>query len=84
MSALLHGVRLKRLSQIVQWFKTMTTNAYIHGVKESGWPPFKGRLWQRNYHEHVIRNAVDYERIHSYVESNPCRWAKNEKNPAKA
>ncbi len=44
------------LPEIVQWFKTMTTNQYIRGVKIGGWPPFFGRLWQRNYYEHVIRN----------------------------
>jgi REP element-mobilizing transposase RayT len=36
------------IPQMIQWFKTMTTNAYIHGGRESGWAPFKGRLWQRN------------------------------------
>ena len=36
------------LSAIVQWFKTMTTNEYLRGVKTSGWAPFQGRLWQRN------------------------------------
>lgn len=38
---------------IVQWFKTMTTNASISGVKLHGWQPFNGKLWQRNYYEHI-------------------------------
>ena len=42
------------LSEIVQWFKTMTTNAYIRGVKLSGWKPFDGKIWQRSYHDHII------------------------------
>ena len=33
------------LPEIVQWFKTMTTNEYIRGVKQRGWIPFQGRLW---------------------------------------
>jgi putative transposase len=37
------------LHRVVQWFKTMTTNGYIHGVKQNGWPQFPGKLWQRNY-----------------------------------
>ncbi|MCU0430935.1 MAG: hypothetical protein MUF42_13305 [Cytophagaceae bacterium] len=37
------------LHRMVQWFKTMTTNEYIHGVKQHHWPPFNGKLWQRNY-----------------------------------
>lgn len=72
------------ISQMVQWLKTMTTNAYIHGVNESGWAPFNGRLWQRNYYEHVIRNAADHQRICNYIESNPWRWTDDEENPAKA
>jgi len=47
------------LGDVMGWFKTMTTNAYIHGVKELGWPPFLGRLWQRNYYERVIRNEKE-------------------------
>src|SRR5687767_14750166 len=41
------------LSDIMQWFKTMSTNAYFKGVKEQNWPPVHKRLWQRNYYEHV-------------------------------
>jgi hypothetical protein len=37
------------LSQIVQLIKTMTTNEYMRGVKQFNWPPFIGKLWQRNY-----------------------------------
>ena len=41
------------LPRIMQWFKTMTTNEYIRGVKTLNWPGFRGQLWQRNYYEHV-------------------------------
>ena len=34
------------LPGIVQWFKTMTTDEYIRGVKQLGWPRFDRRLWQ--------------------------------------
>ena len=29
---------------VVQWFKTLTTNAYIRGVKNHQWEPFNGKL----------------------------------------
>ena len=32
------------LYRVVQWFKTMTTNEYIRGVKNLGWQPFDGKL----------------------------------------
>lgn len=62
------------LPTVVQWFKTMTTNAYIHGVKQQAWPAFHKRLWQRNYYEHVIRNDADLERIQQYIVNNPRLW----------
>ena len=67
--------RLKApLSQMIQWFKTMTTNEYIRGVKSLGWRPFAGKLWQRDYYEHIIRNESEWDRIHRYIEANPVRW----------
>jgi REP element-mobilizing transposase RayT len=47
------------LPKIIQWFKTMTTNAYIKKVHEKLWPSFNGKLWQRNYYEHIIRDEKE-------------------------
>ncbi|CAA9561285.1 MAG: hypothetical protein AVDCRST_MAG43-1794 [uncultured Thermomicrobiales bacterium] len=49
------------LGAIVGWFKTMTTNAYIRGVRASGWKPFSRRLWQSNYYEHIIQNELAHD-----------------------
>jgi putative transposase len=43
------------LGHIIDWFKTMTTNECIRNVKQNNWPSFNGKLWQRNYYEHIIR-----------------------------
>lgn len=32
------------------------------------------QIWQRNYYEHVIRNAAALERIRRYIIENPARW----------
>ena len=69
------------LPAIIQWFKTMTTNEYIRGVKTSGWPPFAGKLWQRNYYEHIIRNDESLHRIREYIINNPLQWALDRENP---
>ncbi len=69
------------LSHIIQWFKTMTTNEYIRGIKQSGWLPFAGKLWQRNYYEHIIRDQSDYERIAYYIAVNPTKWDEDDENP---
>ena len=62
------------LRDIIGWFKTMTTNEYIAGVKDGRFMPFKGRLWQRNYYEHIIRNYDDYINIADYIQNNPLKW----------
>jgi putative transposase len=72
------------LQKIVQWFKTMTTNNYIHGVKEHGWQPFKGNFWQRSFYEHVIRNDEALNRIREYIQKNPQRWDLDRENPRAA
>jgi REP-associated tyrosine transposase len=45
------------IGEMIGWFKTMTTNEYIHGVKNKNWPPFPGKLWQRNYLPHEINEG---------------------------
>jgi len=34
------------------------------------------RLWQRNFHDHIVRNEKDYIRIKNYIRNNPSRWAR--------
>jgi REP element-mobilizing transposase RayT len=58
----------------------MTTNEYIRGGKQSHWTPFIGKLWQRNYYEHIIRDEQDYERIFNYIAANSSNWAEDEEN----
>ena len=31
-------------------------------------------VWQPSFHDHVIRNQTDYERIWAYIDTNPARW----------
>ena len=69
------------LPEIVQWFKTMTTNEYICGIKSLGWIPFNTRLWQRNYYERIIRNEWELHRIRQYIADNPAQWMHDRENP---
>jgi putative transposase len=52
----------------------MTTNAYIRGVRHANWRPFDGKLWQRSYHDHIIRGEKDFLHIQQYIQENPARW----------
>jgi len=69
------------LPEIVQWFKTMTTNEYILGVKQFGWPRFDRRLWQRNYYEHLIRNDGESNHVREYSVNHPLKWGLDHENP---
>lgn len=70
------------LGRVVGAFKSITTHEYIGGVHRSGWMPFDQRLWQRNYYEHILRNAEDANRVHRYIHSNPAAWTEDRENPA--
>jgi putative transposase len=62
-------------------FKSMTTVEYIRGVKTFGWTPFNGKLWQRGYYDHIVRNEKDLDRIRQYIINNPLQWADDTENP---
>ena len=70
------------LSEVVHRFKSLTTARYRHGVAAHDWPPFAGRLWQRNFYEHIIRNEATLERHRQYIADNPARWYDDPENPA--
>jgi REP element-mobilizing transposase RayT len=38
--------------------------------REFGWE----RVWQRNYHEHIIRNQLELGNIAKYINANPDHW----------
>lgn len=40
----------RSLPDMMQWFKTMTTNDYIKSVKRNVLKPFAGKLWQKSYY----------------------------------
>ena len=64
------------LSSIVQGFKSAATRqARRDGIA------FGGRLWQRGFYDHVIRNEAELSRIRTYIDENPLRWALDEENP---
>jgi len=54
--------------------KSIITDEYIKNVKCHNWKPFKNKLWQRNYYEHIIRNEKSYIKISEYIRSNPFNW----------
>lgn len=62
------------LNKIIQWFKIMTTNEYIREVKSGNWERFENRIWQRSFHEHIIRNNKSCNAISDYIANNVYNW----------
>ena len=38
-------------------------------------------VWQRNYHDHVVRNERDFERITEYIVNNSAAWENDKFHP---
>ena len=65
--------RTPTLGNIIRHFKASTAyQLHIQGIKN-----FK---WQRNFHDHIIRNDKDYYFIKNYIINNPANWSNESKN----
>ena len=53
------------LQNIIGQLKSYTTNKYGN------------TLWQRSYHDHIIRGDKDYQKIWEYIDTNVIRWEKD-------
>ena len=46
----------------------MNASKEIHGKYDDA------VIWQRGFHDHIIRDWRDYEKIAKYIYENPIRW----------
>lgn len=60
------------LGNIIGWYKYTVTKQIRTRSGEQGI-----RFFQRSYHDHVIRNDNDYQKIWNYIEGNPSRWTED-------
>jgi len=68
------------LSDIIKRIKTLTTKKYIDGIKNNGWPSFNKKIWQRSFHDHIIRNERSLTEIREYIVNNPTNWENDKEN----
>ncbi len=61
--------RAPTLGDVVRGYKS-SVSKHIKALKDTS----IDTVWQRNYHEHVIRNEQSYLNIAQYIQSNPLRW----------
>lgn len=46
----------------------------VWGFKAAVTKRVGGAIWQKGYHDHIIRNEADYLRIWQYIDTNPAKW----------
>lgn len=60
------------ISDIVGAYKSLVSNGCLEIYKSKN--ETMGKLWQRNYYEHIIRNEQSYQTISNYIINNPAKW----------
>jgi putative transposase len=60
------------VSDIVGAYKSLVANGCLEIYKSKN--KIMGKLWQRNYYEHIIRNEKSYQTISEYILNNPSKW----------
>jgi REP element-mobilizing transposase RayT len=71
------GPAKRSLGSFIAGFKPAVTKR-INEIRGAPRAP----IWQRNYHEHIIRNETSLNRIRQYIIENPLRWDTDRENPA--
>lgn len=56
----------KNIASIIRGFKI--------GVTKKSKLVYTDFKWQSRFHDHIIRNDIDYQRINDYIENNPLNW----------
>jgi putative transposase len=64
------------LGQIVAYLKYQSTRR-VNELRDTP----GARLWQRNYYEHIIRDAGALARIRAYIANNPQQWELDQLRP---
>jgi putative transposase len=62
----------RSVSSIVQNLKTVITKQ-VNRLRNLPSTP----VWQRNYHEHIVRGLDDLDRLRRYIEGNPGKWSED-------
>jgi len=64
------------LSEIIRGFKTFSSRS-INAIRHNHGCP----VWQRNYHDRIIRNEHELTHARSYIVNNPLKWEHDKENP---
>ena len=70
-----HPYQTISLTEIVRAFKTWSSRKINAARRTPGLP-----VWQRSFHDHIIRDDNDLERVRNYIFENPMHWLEDEES----
>jgi len=67
-----------QIPKIIQAYKSSVTKE-TREISENGTHAMHSlwqqqQIWQKSYHDHIIRNEEEYQKIWEYVDTNPLKW----------
>jgi REP element-mobilizing transposase RayT len=68
----IENTKRKNVGDIVGTYKSMVATLCLKICQSKN--GFMGKLWQRNYYEHIIRDEKTYLEITRYILENPAKW----------
>jgi putative transposase len=66
----------RSLGSIIAGFKSVTTKR-CNILRQT----YNASIWQRSFHEHIVRSEADLNAIRAYIEANPLQWGQDRENP---
>ena len=78
------GTRVNRVptvGDIIGAYKSLVANKCLELFKSKHPDKLMGKLWQRNYYEHIIRDEQALDNIRQYIIDNPAQWSTDKLNP---
>jgi len=64
------------LSEIIRGFKTYSAR-HANALRDTAGQP----VWQRGFHDHIIRNEKTLSMVREYIVNNPAKWHHDRENP---
>ena len=68
------------LGKIIRLFKSKTVVDWLKYIRNNNLNEIAS-IWQRNYHEHIIRNKSEYKKYFDYTTNNPNNWQNDPYHP---
>ncbi|NUQ22746.1 MAG: transposase [Saprospiraceae bacterium] len=61
-----------KIGEIIGAYKSLVSNEILKIFKSKN--QRMGKIWQRNYHDRIIRDKASMNRVGNYIKNNPAKW----------